>query len=61
MQTNVPSILNYNQNIRSDKEFLYSMLKNKTITDNDLKERIKKYLLTSNELTNEEKEKIKTI
>lgn len=59
IQTNVPSILNYNQNIRSDKVFLYSMLEKKAIEDYDLKVRIKNYLIKCNELTLDKKEKIK--
>ncbi|RQO65834.1 hypothetical protein DBR43_26665 [Pedobacter sp. KBW06] len=58
IQTNLPSFLNYNDDITKDKQFLLSNLK--TIKDKKLKDSISKYLSTSNYCSAEEKKGLNT-
>lgn len=56
IQTHIPSLLGYNNNIQNDKKEIILALKNKKITDIDLAERIKQSLKNSSYLTNDEKQ-----
>ena len=57
VQAETPGFLNYKQDLEEDKEMLLSrVLKEK---DNELKQMIMNYLITSNELTAVEKETLK--
>jgi hypothetical protein len=53
IQSNSPKFLDYHSNLFSDKSFLLKEVK--TINDNDLKQRITKFLLNNNEVSKAEK------
>lgn len=57
IQTNVPSILSYSDNIEADKKMILEAFQN--IQDKDLKQRIKEYLITSDALSDAEKNTLK--
>jgi len=61
-QSNIPSLLNYSANINEDKLILMNYLKiSNSITDKDLYQRIKSYMLKSNYCSATEKQQISTI
>ncbi len=53
VQCETPGFLKYNTELSSDKLFLINQLK--SITEDDLRKRIKEYLLYSKQVTNKEK------
>lgn len=53
VQTKAPSLLGYNKQIESDKTFIISTYP--TISDNDLKKRIKEFMIQSSTCTEQEK------
>jgi hypothetical protein len=56
VQLNAPSILDYNQNVASDKKTLVNEVK--SIKDKDLKSRILVFLLSDGKLTEAERKAI---
>lgn len=61
-QSNVPALLRYSSNIKADKNFLISYLKNEQAhADHELYKRIKNYLLINPYCSAEEKNLIKTL
>ena len=61
VQTNCPFFLNYSDNIPGDKKALITYLINSQFPDQDLKNRVKNYLLQSNFLNKNEKKEIKAL
>jgi len=60
-QSNVPAILNYSSNINEDKLILMNYLKiSSSITDKDLYQRIKSYMLKSSYCSATEKQQLST-
>lgn len=60
-QSNVPALLNYSSNINEDKLILMNYLKiNNSITDKDLYQRIKTYMLKSSYCSSSEKQQLAT-
>jgi tetratricopeptide (TPR) repeat protein len=60
-QSNVPALLNYSSNINEDKMILMNYLKiNNSITDKDLYQRIKSYMLKSTYCSASEKQQLTT-
>jgi hypothetical protein len=58
-QSNMPAFLNYSGNMDEDKKALMTYLGQKDNRDKELSEKIKKFLLQSKHLKEEEKEKLK--
>ena len=55
IQQNTPAILKYNQNIKADKQFVWSNFKH---TDSKIQKIIKEYVLSSNKFSEVEKKKL---
>lgn len=63
-QSNIPAMLRYNSNIKADKQFLLTYLKNgagSELEENPVYQRIKAYLLINQFCTVQEKELIKNL
>lgn len=62
IQCNVPGFLGYSNNLSADKEILITWVKSAGASkDSDLKTRVKSFLLTSKQCTEEEKTSIKNV
>lgn len=58
IQCNIPSILGYNDKISQDKELLLNALKSNKIKDEDLKQRIIRFMKNNHHLSEKEKKEL---